>query len=66
MVKNNGKKSLAQPIKGFESATLVQIVYLGNKNLVRQINMEIQRDEFILRGLTTKLKDQHLAEMFAQ
>ena len=66
MVKNNGKKSLAYPIKGFESATLVQIVYLGNKNLVRQINMEIQRDEFILRGLKTKLKDQHLAEMFAQ
>ena len=55
MVKNNGKKSLAYPIKGFEIATSVQIVYLGNDTLIRQINTEIQRDEFVLRGLTTKL-----------
>ena len=64
MVKNNGKKSLAYPIKGFEIATSVQIVYLGNGNLIRQINTEIQRDEFVLRGLTTKLMDQSVAEMF--
>ena len=65
MVKNNGKKSLAYPIKGFETATSVQIVYLGNDTLIRQVNTEIQRDEFVLRGLTTKLMDQSVAEMFA-
>ena len=64
MVKIQGKKSLAYPIKGFETATSVQIVYLGNDNLIRQINTEIQRDEFVLRGLTTKLMDQSVAEMF--
>lgn len=65
MVKNNGKKSLAYPIKGFEIATSVQIVYLGNDTLIRQINTEIQRDEFVLRGLTTKLMDQSVNEIFA-
>jgi small subunit ribosomal protein S6 len=65
MVKNNGKKSLAYPIKGFEIATSVQIVYLGNDTLIRQINTEIQRDEFVLRGLTTKLMNQSVNEMFA-
>ena len=65
MVKNHGKKPLAYPIKGFEIATSVQIVYLGNDTLIRQINTEIQRDEFVLRGLTTKLMDQTVAEMFA-
>ena len=64
MVKNHGKKSLAYPIKGYEIATSVQIVYLGNDNLIKQLNTEIQRDEFILRDLTTKLMDQTVAEMF--
>jgi len=64
MVKNNGKKALAYPIKGFETATSVQIVYLGNGNLIKQINTEIQRDEFVLRGLTTKLMDQSIADTF--
>ena len=64
MVKNCGKKYLAYPIKGFEMATSVQIVYLGNDSIIRQINTEIQRDESILRSLTTKLKDQSVAEMF--
>ena len=64
MVKNFGKKSLAYPIKGFESATSVQIVYLGNDTLNRQINTELNRDEFILRSLTTKLMDQNVADIF--
>ena len=64
MVKNNGKKSLAYPIKGFETATSVQFVYLGNDDLIRQINTQIQRDDFVLRGLTTKLMDQSIADMF--
>tara|TARA_B100000475_G_scaffold90234_1_gene65172 strand:+ start:988 stop:1311 length:324 start_codon:yes stop_codon:yes gene_type:complete len=64
MVKNHGKKSLAYPIKGFETATSVQIVYLGNDSLIKQLNTEIQRDGFVLRSLTTKLMDQGVAEMF--
>ena len=64
MVKNCGKKSLAYSIKGFETATSIQVVYLGNDTLIKQINTEIQRDEFVLRGLTTKLMDQSVAEMF--
>ena len=53
MVKINGKKSLAYPIKGFESATSVQIVYLGNDSLIRQINTELLRGDFVFRGLTS-------------
>ena len=64
MVKNHGKKSLAYPIKGFETATSVQIVYLGNDSLIKQLNTEIQRDGFVLRSLTTKLMDQGVTEMF--
>ena len=64
MIKNHGKKSLAYPIKGFETATSVQVIYLGNDALIKQINVEIQRDDFVLRGLTTKLVDPNVAEMF--
>ena len=66
MIKNHGKKSLAYPIKGFETATSVQIIYLGNDALIKQINVELQRDDFVLRGLTTKLADPNVAEMFTQ
>ena len=65
MVKNYGKKSLAYPIKGFELATSIQIVYLGNDTLIKQLDTEIQRDESILRSLTTKLRDQNVADIFA-
>jgi len=64
MVKNHGKKSLAYPIKGFETVMSVQLVYLGNDTLVKQLNTEIQRDEFVLRGLTTKLVDPSVVEIF--
>ena len=64
IVKIQGKKSLAYPIKGFEIATWVQIVYLGNGDLIKQINTEIQRDDFVLRGLTTKLLNPEMADMF--
>ena len=64
MVKNHGKKSLAYPIKGFETATSLQIVYLGNDSLIKQINTEVLRDDFVLRSLTTKLIDQNLTDMF--
>ena len=65
MVKNQGKRSLAYPIKGFDTATSVQVVYLGNGDLVKQIGTEIQRDEFILRAITTKLMDDNLAKVFS-
>ena len=65
MVKNYGKKSLAYPIKGFELATSIQIVYLGNDSLIKQLDTEIQRDQAVLRSLTTKLRGQNVAEIFA-
>ena len=64
IVKNHGKKSLAYTIKGFDIATSVQIVYLGNDTLIRQLNTEIQRDDFILRSLTTKLIDKSIVSLF--
>ena len=64
MVKNQGKKSLAYPIKGLDIATSVQIIYLGNDTLTKQLNTEIKRDESILRNLTTKLKDKSVASLF--
>ena len=53
MVKNHGNRSLAYPIKGFDTASYIQFVYVGD--LIKQLNVEIQRDEFILRAITTKL-----------
>lgn len=64
IVKIKGKKSLAYQIKGFDIATSVQIIYLGNGDLIKQINTEIQRDDFVLRGLTTKLQNPEMADMF--
>ena len=57
MVKNHGKVSLAYPIKGLDTANSIQLIYLGNGTIIKQLNTEIQRDEFILRSLTTKIKD---------
>ena len=65
MLKNQGKRSLAYPIKGFETATSVQFVYLGNGELIKLLNTELQRDEFILRSITTKLMDDNLSKLFA-
>ena len=47
MVKNQGKRSLAYPIKGFETAPSVQFVYLGNGDLIKALNVELQRDETV-------------------
>ena len=65
IVKNQGKRSLAYPIKGFDTATSVQLVYLGNGELIKQINTVIQRDETVLRAITTKLMDESLSKLFA-
>jgi len=64
MVKNYGKKSLAYPIKGFDMAISIQLVYLGNGNIVKLLNTEIQRDESILRAITTKLVDQTISKEY--
>ena len=63
LVKNQGKVSLAYAIKGFDIATSVQIIFLGNGTLINQMNVEIQRDETILRAVTTKLVNQTPSEM---
>ncbi len=64
MFKNHGKISLAYSVKGFDTATYVQIVYLGNGELIKQLNTEIQRDDFILRAVTTRLMDDNVSELF--
>ena len=64
LVKNQGKVSLAYPIKNFDIATSVQIVFLGNGDLLKQLNVEIQRDDTILRAITTKLLDESLSQTF--
>ena len=58
MVQNRGKRSLSYPIKGFESANYIQMVYLGNGRLVNALNKEIKRDETILRNITTRLPEE--------
>lgn len=63
LVKNQGKVSLAYPIKGFDIATSIQLIFLGNGDLLKQINVEIQRDETVLRAITTKLVNQTPPEM---
>ena len=57
MVQNRGKRALSYPIKGFDTANYIQMVYLGNGKLVNILNKEIMRDETVLRNLTTKLTE---------
>jgi small subunit ribosomal protein S6 len=57
MVQNRGKRSLSYPISGFDTANYVQLLYLGNGNLVKTLNQRIQRDESVLRHITTKLQE---------
>ena len=58
MVQNRGKRTLSYPIKGFESANYIQMVYLGNGKLVKALNQEIKRDDSILRNITTRLPEE--------
>ena len=58
MVQNRGKRALSYPIKGFESANYIQMVYLGNGKVVNTLNQEIKRDESILRNITTRLPEE--------
>jgi small subunit ribosomal protein S6 len=57
MVQNRGKRTLSYPIKGFDTANYIQMVYLGNGKLVTALNKEIMRDEAVIRNMTTKLPE---------
>ncbi len=57
MVQNRGKRSLSYPIKGFETANYIQMLYLGNGKLVNLLNQEIKRDASVLRNMTTKVPE---------
>tara|TARA_B100001142_G_C13795485_1_gene446614 strand:+ start:129 stop:452 length:324 start_codon:yes stop_codon:yes gene_type:complete len=57
MVKSHGKKPLAYTIDGCDTATYVQLIYLGNGQLVKTINKAIQRDNIVLRAVTSKIAD---------
>lgn len=63
VVQNHGKRALAYPIENFDTATYFQMVYLGNGELLKQLNTLLQRDESILRSVTTKLGNQNVSEM---
>ena len=64
MIKNHGKISLAYNIQGFDTATYIQVVYLGNQTINKLLNTELQRDDLVLRTITTKLVDDNVSEMF--
>jgi small subunit ribosomal protein S6 len=63
MVKNHGKRPLAYPIQRFDTATYIQMIYLGNGDLVTAISKEIKRDSSVLRAITTKIVDQPTLEV---
>ena len=52
---NKGKRALSYPVKGFDYANYVQLIYEGNEKLVKAINLASGRDESVLRTLTTRL-----------
>ena len=54
-VQNRGKRSLSYPIKGFETANFIQMLYVGNGNLLKVLTKEILRDTRVLRLLITKM-----------
>jgi small subunit ribosomal protein S6 len=58
MVQNRGKRSLSYNIKGFESASYIQMTYVGNQKLIKSLDVAIKRDDAILRHLTTKVRSE--------
>jgi len=51
---NLGTKLLSYPIKGFSSATYIQITYTGNGELVRDISKQLSLNENVIRHITLK------------
>lgn len=56
LAQNKGKRTLSYPIKGFESAHYIQMVYHGNKTLINSLRQELKRDETILREINVRLE----------
>jgi ribosomal protein S6 len=42
------------------------MIYLGNGQVIKQLDTELQRDESLLRFVTTKLLEQSVPEMFVK
>ena len=61
MVQNQGRRSLSYPVQKFEAANFIQMVFLGNGQLIKSFNSTLKRDETILRHVTTKLNEPLLA-----
>lgn len=55
MVQNRGKRNLSYNIKGFEAANYIQMIYVGNEKVIKQLNITLGRDTSVLRHLTTKV-----------
>jgi len=51
---NLGTKLLSYPVKGFSSATYVQLTYQGNGTLVRDITRQLSLSENVIRHITIK------------
>jgi small subunit ribosomal protein S6 len=51
---NLGTKLFSYPIKGFSSAIYVQITYIGNGDLVQEVNKQLSITESVIRHITIK------------
>jgi len=51
---NLGTKLLSYPIKGFSSATYIQVTYTGNGELVSDISRQLSLNESVIRHITLK------------
>lgn len=49
-----GTKLLSYPIKGFSSASYIQVTYTGNGELVQEMNRLLTINENIIRHVTLK------------
>ena len=55
MIQNRGKRNLGYKIAGFETANYIQMTYVGNQKLIKNLEVELGRDETILRHLNTRI-----------
>jgi len=56
MIENRGKRRLSYPINGVETASYIQMLFLGNGNLVNKLNKRLGSDDSVIRHMTTCLK----------
>jgi small subunit ribosomal protein S6 len=54
---NLGTKLFSYPIKGFSSGTYIQMTYVGNGELVREVNKQLSITESVIRHITIKKED---------